>query len=124
VYPGERDRPRRAAADVDLVPVDPHVLDPRTLGGVVRARPQGLQERVRIEPLRPDLDPRPEAIPAVVPVRIVADGDVEPVAPGEERVRRVASFGLIRPAVRGVDVVGLDRMQVGDRKPIEVEGSS
>ena len=94
---GEGDRSRTAAAHMHPVAVDEDVVDPRPLRRVVGARVQGLQERVRIGPLRADLDPRPEAIGTVMPVRIVSHGDVEPVPAREQRVDRVAAFGLIRP---------------------------
>ena len=84
---GERDSPRRTAANVHVAAVDVHVLDPRALRGVVGAGPQGVQERVRLQALGANLDPRPEAIPVMVPVRIVADGDVQPVAAREQMHR-------------------------------------
>jgi hypothetical protein len=54
-------------------------------------------------------------------MRVVPHRDVEAVAARKQRVDRVAPLGLIGPRVGGVDVVGLDGVQVLDREPVEVE---
>jgi hypothetical protein len=59
-----------------------------------------LEERRRVESFGADLDPRGEAVLRVVPVRVVADGDVQPAPAGQQRVGGIAALGLIGPGDR------------------------
>jgi hypothetical protein len=62
---------------MDAGAVDPDIGDPRTLRGVIGARMQRLQQRLRMQALGADLDPGREAIAWMKPVRVVAHGDVQ-----------------------------------------------
>jgi hypothetical protein len=54
-------------------------------------------------------------------VRVVADGDVQVPAPRQQPIDGVASLRLVWPAVRRVDVVGLDRVQIVRGEAVEVQ---
>ena len=104
----------RAGGDVQPPAVELQALDPRTLSGVVGARPEAGQQRGWLERLRPDLDPGAKAVTREGEVRVVARADEDPTPALEQAVDHVRGARVVCPR----DDLG----RIAGRGRVEVEG--